>query len=86
MKYYVVKQLTNTAGQDGSSISVYDSLDKAKVGFHGISQSLFNAPDVYFAVVQILNEIGTRLDIETIDKRPQPEPESEPEQSSIVPE
>ena len=40
------------------------------------SRSFFNAADVKYAVVQILNEIGTSIDKETIDHRPKPEPET----------
>ena len=86
MKFYLIKQLTNTAGQDGSGIAVFDNLASAQVEYHRTLASYHNANDVLFAVVQILNEIGTSIAKEIVDHKPQPEPESEPEQSSIVPE
>ncbi len=78
MKYYLVKLLTNTAGQDGSSIAVYDSLEKAQVAYHNILAAYHNAEDVLYAVVEILNEIGDCQIKEIVDHRPEPEP-PEPE-------
>lgn len=78
-RYYVACQLTNDKDQDASTITMHESLESAKVEFHGKCRSFFNAADVKYAVVQILNAIGTRVDIETIDHIPQPESETEAE-------
>lgn len=79
MKFYLVKLLTNTAGQDGSSVEVYDSLEKAQVAYHNILAAFHNAADVLYAVVEILNENGDSKTKEIVDHRPKPEPEPEPE-------
>lgn len=83
MKYYLVKLLTNMAGQDGSSINVYDTLVKAQVAYHQILAAYHNADDVLYAVVEIFNEDGDSQIKEIVDHRPEPEPE--PERSSILP-
>lgn len=80
MKYYLVKLLTNAAGQDASSVAVFDSLDAAQVSYHNTLASYHNAKDVMYAVVQILDEYGRTVGgsngyIETVDHRPQPESE-----------
>ena len=88
MRYYLVKMLTNTAEQDGSSIAVYlgdDALEKAKVGYHQTLATFINADDVLYAVVQIINELGNVEMMEIVDHRPEPEPpepgpEPEPEE------
>lgn len=80
-KWYLAKLLTNTAGQDGSSISVYSG-DNAEnnvlVAYHQTLAVFHNAEDVLFAVVEILNENGYVIQSEIVDHRP-PEPEPEPE-------
>lgn len=64
MKYYVVKLLTNTAGQDGSSIAVFTddenktAHDKALVHYHQTLANFHNADDVLYAVIQIQTEYG----------------------------
>lgn len=61
-KYFVVKLLTNTAGQDGSKIEgVYTDASKAKVAYHNLLATLHNAPDVLYAVVQIQDDYGNVL-------------------------
>ena len=79
MKYYLIKLLTNTAGQDGSSISVFTEKDKALVSYHQTLATFHNAADVLFAVVQVVNENGNALIMETVDHRQTPEPETEAE-------
>ena len=74
MKYYVVKLLTNTAGQDGSTISVFDDHDKALVHYHQTLASYHNAKDVLYAVVMIVNEIGNTEIKEIVNHKPAPEP------------
>jgi len=89
MKFYLVKLLTNTAGQDGSNVAVYDSLVKAQVAYHQTLAAYHNADDVLYAVVEILDENGDSQIKEIVDHRPEPEPETEPEteptRSSILP-
>lgn len=78
-KYYLIKILTNTAGQDGSSIAVYDSLEKAQVAYHNLLASLHNAQDVLYAIIQIVDGEYANLQAkEIVDHRP--EPNSEPEE------
>lgn len=79
MKYYLIKLLTNTAGDDGSSVDVFDSLERAQVAYHNILAAFHNADDVLYAVVEILNENGDSQIKEIVDHRPKPEPEPEPE-------
>ena len=79
MKYYLIKLLTNASGQDGSSIAVYPTLEKAQVSYHSTLASFHNAADVLYAVVEILNETGDSQIKEIVDHRPEPEPEPEPE-------
>ena len=81
MKFYLVKMLTNTAEQDGSSIVVYSNADGAKVAYHNLLASLHNASDVLYAVVELLDEYGRVLGgdsgyREEVNHRPQPESES----------
>lgn len=76
MKYYLVKLLTNTQGQDGSSIAVYNEQDKALVAYHQTLASFINAADVLYAVVMIVNEMGNVVIKEIVDHR-EPEPEEE---------
>lgn len=83
MKYYVLKLLTNTQGQDGSSIDVYtDSEDKsakdrAYIAYHNTCASFHDAKDVLYAVVEILKDNGDSEIKEIVDHRPAPEPEVE---------
>lgn len=77
MKYYLVKLLTNTAGQDASSISVYDTYEQAIVAYHQILSAYHNAPDVLHAVVEIQNDVGNIVIKEIVDHEPIPESESE---------
>lgn len=77
MKYYLVKLLANTAGQDASSVAVYDSLEKAQVAYHNTLASFHNADDVEYSVVEILNVNGDSIIKEIVDHRPKPEPEPE---------
>ena len=83
MKYYLIKLLTNTAGQDGSNVTVYtdsedkSAKDKALVAYHQTLANLHNAADVFYAVVQIQTESGGVEQVEIVDHRPQPDPETE---------
>lgn len=75
MKFYLLKLLTNTQGQDGSSIAVYPSRDNALVAYHQTLANFHNADDVLYAAVEILNENGVVIQSEIVDHRPAPEPE-----------
>lgn len=83
MRYYLVKLLTNTQGQDGSTVTVYtDSEDKtakerAYIAYHNTCASFHDAKDVLYAVVEILKENGDSEIKEIVDHRPQPEPTEE---------
>ena len=85
MKYYIVKLLTNTAGQDAPSVSVFTddenktAREKAIVSYHQTLAMYHNADDVLYAIVQLVNELGNCEIMEKVDHRPAPEPEVEPE-------
>ena len=72
MKYYLTKLLTNTSGQDGSTIAVYDTRDAALVAYHQTLANFHNAPDVLYAVVSIVNEYGNVEIKEIVDHKPEP--------------
>lgn len=77
MKYYVIKLLTNTAGQDAPSVDVYGTIEQAKVAYHNTLAAFINAQDVLYAVVEIQNEYGNVEIKEIVDHKPEPEPEEE---------
>lgn len=79
MKFYLVKILTNTQGQDGTTIAKFDSQEQAIVSYHNTLASFHNASDVLYAVVEILDEYGRIMGgySEIVDHRPEPEPETE---------
>lgn len=85
MKYYIVKLLTNTQGQDASSVTVFtddenkSARDKALVSYHQTLAMYHNADDVLYAIVQMVNEIGNVEIMEKVDHKPTPEPEPEEE-------
>lgn len=77
-KYYLIKELTNTQGQDGPSIEVYPTADNAIVAYHQTLAAYYNADDVLYAVVTIHDMYGRVYQdmSETVDHRPAPEPET----------
>lgn len=79
MNYYLVKLLTNTQGQDASSVSVYSTKNAALVAYHQILAAYHNATDVLYTVVQIVNEMGNVEIMEIVNHKPEPEPEPEEE-------
>ena len=83
-KYYVVKLLTNTAGQDAPSVAVYPDKTSALVAYHNILAAYHNAEDVLYAAVELQNEIGNTELKEIVDHIPEPEPEPEPEEETPV--
>lgn len=70
-KYYLIKELTNDKGQDGSSIATYATLDSAVVAYHQTLAAFHNAADVLYAVVQIHDGYGRVVGgySETVDHR-----------------
>ena len=80
-RYYVVKLLTNTQGQDASSISVFigdenkSAIDKARVEYHRTLTAFHNADDVLYAVVSIVSTQGNNVITEIVNHIPEPEPE-----------
>lgn len=70
-KYYLIKELTNDKGQDGSSIATYATLDSAVVAYHQTLASFHNASDVLFANVMIHDMYGRVVGgyAETVDHR-----------------
>ena len=75
-KHYLVKYLTNTQGQDGSSVAVFDTLEKAQVAYHNLLASLHNAQDVLYAIVKIEDGVYGNLEArEIVDHRPEPNEE-----------
>lgn len=79
-KYYVIKLLTNTAGQDVPSINVYADKTAALVAYHNTLAAYHNAADVLYAVVMIATENGNIEIKEIVDHIPEPEPEPIPEE------
>lgn len=81
MKYYVVKLLTNTAGQDASSISVFTddenktAHDKALVHYHQTLATFHNSDDVLYAVIEIQTEYGNVEIKEVVNHKANVEPE-----------
>lgn len=75
MKYYVVKLLTNTAGQDAPSIDVYGTIEQAKVAYHNTLAAFINADDVLYAVTMIVNEYGNVEIKEIVNHKVNIEPE-----------
>ena len=53
MKYAVIKVIN---GNYSVHAEGFTDLDKAKVSYHGLCQSLWNAPDVETACVSIVDE------------------------------
>lgn len=52
MKYSIVKVINGNFAIHAET----DNLDSAKVNFHGLCQTLWNAPDVISATVKIVDE------------------------------
>ena len=78
MKYGILKVINGNYFIHAEGIT---DLSNAKTQFHGLCQTLWNAPDVITATVAIVDE---QLDTvrgykEFIHHDPQPEPQPEPE-------
>lgn len=83
MKYAIVKVINGNYSIHAEGIT---DATAAKVGFHGLCQTLWNAPDVTTAAVMITDENldvveGYKEFISHIEPEPEPEPEEEAEPS-----
>ena len=81
MKYAIIKCINGNFSVHAEGIT---ELANAKTNFHGLCQTLWNAPDVLTANVVIVDE---QLDVvegykEFIHHEPQPAPEPEPEEET----
>ena len=77
MKYAIIKSSNGAISVD----SEFSELEKAKVRFHGVAQTLWNAKDVLTAKVMIVDEQLNCVEDyrEYIHHEPEPEPTPEPE-------
>lgn len=79
MKYAIIKVVNGSYSIHAEGIT---ALENAKVSFHGLCQTLWNAPDVLSAHVMIVDEQLDPVDgyKEYIhhDVQPEPEPQEEP--------
>ena len=77
MKYAILKVINGSYFVHAEGIT---ELTSAKTQYHGLCQTLWNAPDVLNAEVAIVNEQLNIVDEyrEFIHHDPQPEPEPEP--------
>lgn len=80
MKYAIVKVINGNYSVHAEGIT---DVSNAKVSFHGLCQTLWNAPDVITAEVAIVDEnldaVEGYKEFISHEPQPQPEPESEPE-------
>lgn len=78
MKYAITKVINGNFFVHAEGIT---ELAQAKTMFHGLCQTLWNAPDVLSATVMIVNEQMNCVDgyKEYISHTPVPTPEPEPE-------
>lgn len=77
--YDLIKKVTNTQGQYSCTVETFEDEQSAKVRYHQMLADYYNADDVLYAVVLILDEYGKELQgfREVVDKRPAPEPTEE---------
>ena len=77
--YDLIKKVTNTQGQYSCTVETFESEQSAKVRYHQMLAAYYNASDVSYAVVLVLDEYGKELTgfREIVDKRPTPEPTEE---------
>ena len=77
--YDLVQKVTTTQGQYSCTVETFDTEQSAKVRYHQMLAAYYNASDVLYAVVLILDEYGKELQgfREIVDKRPAPEPTEE---------
>lgn len=81
MKYAIVKVINGNYAIHSEGIT---ELTSAKTQFHGLCQTLWNAPDVITAEVMIVDEqldcVEGYKEFITHESQPAPEPEPEEEQ------
>ena len=76
MKYAIIKSSNGAISVD----SEFSELEKAKVRFHGVAQTLWNHEDVLTAKVMIVDEqLNCVEDYREYIHHEQPEPTQEPE-------
>lgn len=80
--FYVLKLLTNTQGQDASTVTAFSDETAALVHYHQMLSAYHNAADVYYAVVEVLESNGNCKTKEIVNHIPEPEPEPEPEEET----
>lgn len=78
--YYVLKLLINDQDQYAPTITAYESLEAAQVAYHNTLAAFHNAPDVKYAIVEVLSGNGNAIMKEEVRHMPEPEPEPEPEE------
>lgn len=73
--YDLIKKVTNTQGQYSCTVETSESEQSAKIRYHQMLAAYYNASDVSYAVVLILDQYGKELTgfREIVDKRPAPE-------------
>ena len=71
----LIKKVTNTQGRYSCTVETSESEQSAKIRYHQMLATYYNASDVFYAVVLILDEYGKELTgfREIVDKRPAPE-------------
>ena len=82
MKYNVLSFITSTSNQYSASVdATYDNINSAKIKYHQRLAALYNASDVLFASVKLVNEYGNEVSgyFEMVDHRPTETEESETE-------
>ena len=77
--FYLISLVTNTQGQYSETVNHYEGSDLAKKNYHTKLAAFYNAADVLYGVVVILDEYGKELQgfREIVDKRPAPVPTEE---------
>lgn len=86
MTYAIIKAINGSYSVHSEG---FTDLSKAKVDYHGLCQTLWNAPDVITAEVKIVDEnldcvegYKERITHEPVYVAPEPEPTPEPEEET----
>lgn len=83
MSFTLIELVTNTQGKEADPKATrYAAKESVLVNYHDKLKIYHNAPDVLFAVVEVLDEYGRILGgdhgyREEVDHRPEPEPEAQ---------
>ena len=59
--YDLIKKVTNTQGQYSCTVETSESEQSAKIRYHQMLAAYYNADDVLYAVVLILDQYGKEL-------------------------